>query len=163
MIYNSDKILSRFVYVYGHFACISAIELKPYFSINKKFWKKIQNLWNFSWRKATRSHIWEGDILTLYWPVERVNSVMHTALCVCHVCLCNTLTWFDQSQTKAMTECKLGSFSVAKSAFSIYIFLDCGELSLAFCGCTYRGQKSILLIFLYSFRFIFWDGVFHWA
>lgn len=82
-----------------------------------------------------------------------VNSVICLASCVCHMCVCRVLTWFAKSQIKATAECKLGSVSVAKTVFPIYISSRLRRTAvwpLWVCVGAQRGQRSILCVFFYG-------------
>lgn len=82
-----------------------------------------------------------------------VNSVICLASCVCHMCVCRVLTWFAKSQIKATAECKLGSGSVAKTVFPIYISSRLQRAAvwpLWVCVGAQRGQRSILCVFFYG-------------
>lgn len=82
-----------------------------------------------------------------------VNSVICLASCVCHMCVCRVLTWFAKSQIKATAECKLGSVSVAKTVFPIYISSRLQRTAvwpLWVCVGAQRGQRSILCVFFYG-------------
>lgn len=94
-------------------------------------------------RKTTRSHTWGGGILTLYWPVERVGTVIWQHYYVSAMCLCSVLTWFAKSQVRAVAECSYDTCLLLRLYFLFTFLLDCGELPF-----DLWGQRSILSISL---------------